>query len=73
MVYADPLAGHFSRKSMRLGVAAWLERTLRSVAEGNPRLRYARMLQAMNDRQLRALGIARHEIAHHAFRDVYYR
>jgi uncharacterized protein YjiS (DUF1127 family) len=58
---------------MHMGLAAWAGRVLRRIAENYPRLRHARSLQAMNDRQLRALGIARHEIAHHAFRDVYYR
>ncbi|WP_212525220.1 hypothetical protein [Actibacterium sp. MT2.3-13A] len=39
--------------------------------ENNSRLQRVQRLQAMNDEQLAKLGIAREDIVHHVFKDLY--
>ncbi|ARE41552.1 hypothetical protein RGUI_3411 [Rhodovulum sp. P5] len=73
MAHADATTEQYSQDFAQAGLMARVMRMLRKIAEENPHLRRARSLQAMNDAQLRRLGIARGKIVHHAFRDVYYR
>ncbi|MFA8384583.1 MAG: hypothetical protein ACEPO2_03115 [Pelagibaca sp.] len=54
-------------------IADWVSTRMQKIGANNPRLRRARMLQAMSDRQLSALAIKRTDIVHLVFRDAYYR
>ena len=54
-------------------IADWVSTRMQKIGANNPRLRRARMLQAMSDAQLSALAIERKDIVHHVFRDAYYR
>ncbi len=57
------------------GLTAFFEGVVRAVeinSTAHQRLAAAERLQAKSDAELAALGLKRHEIAHHVFRDLFW-
>ncbi len=72
MAHITANAGSFAKAGSRASFTELFWDALTRIAENNPRLKRVRKLQALSDAELDALGIARQDIPHLVFRDVYY-